>query len=165
MTFLLYVLAFVELLTSFFLISAILIQKTKAQGAGLAFGASMGESLFGSQAGNFLTRTTVILAVIFLANTVLLGMIGVRRSTSNSVVDKVAPGKEAVAPMPQPQPMAPVPASAPLAAPDFGTPAKAPVVGVPGPVGSAAPVAPAESATPPAAAPVAPAPAAPAPAP
>ena len=96
-TFLLYLLAFVELLTSFFLISAILIQKTKAQGAGLAFGASMGESLFGSQAGNFLTRTTVILAVIFLVNTVLLGMIGVRR-TSSSVVDRVVPKTEATTP-------------------------------------------------------------------
>jgi preprotein translocase subunit SecG len=99
-------LAFVEILTSFFLISAILIQKTKAQGAGLAFGASMGESLFGSQAGNFLTRTTVILAVVFLVNTVLLGMIGVRRS-STSVVDRVAPAKEAAAPTPQPRPASP----------------------------------------------------------
>lgn len=126
MTFLLYLLAFVELLTSFFLISAILIQKTKAQGAGLAFGASMGESLFGSQAGNFLTRTTVILAVIFLVNTVLLGMIGVRR-TANSVVDRVPQGREAVVPVPQPQPAGPASADTPLAAPDFGAPVQTPV--------------------------------------
>ena len=157
MTFLLYLLAFVEILISFFLISAILIQKTKAQGAGLAFGASMGESLFGSQAGNFLTRTTVVLAVAFLVNTVLLGMIGVRR-TSTSVVDRVAPTKEAAAPvpMPRPQPAAPGSSGAPMAAPDFGAPAQAPVAEFP------APAAPAAAATPEA---PAPAPAAPAPAP
>lgn len=145
MTFLLYLLAFVEMLISFLLISTILIQKTKAQGAGLAFGASMGESLFGSQAGNFLTRTTVVLAILFLLNTIALGMIGVRR-TSNSVVDRVAPAKEAVTPAPKPQPAAPAPA--PAAAPDFGAPVQAPAPA------AAAPVAP-----------VTPPPAAPAPAP
>ena len=153
MTFLLYVLAFVEILTSFFLISAILIQKTKAQGAGLAFGASMGESLFGSQAGNFLTRTTVILAVIFLANTVLLGMVGSRR-TATSVVDRVA-GKEAPVPQPRAQPQppaAPAPGGAPMAAPDFGAPAPAPVAELP------APVAPAPATPLPAPAPATPAP-------
>jgi preprotein translocase subunit SecG len=146
-TFLLWLLAFVELLTSFFLISAILIQKTKAQGAGLAFGASMGESLFGSQAGNFLTRTTVILAVVFLVNTVLLGMIGVRRS-STSVVDRVAPVKEAVAPAPQPRPASP---EMPKATPDFGAPpVQAPLVEQPASEAPEAPAAPAPEAAPPA---------------
>jgi preprotein translocase subunit SecG len=164
-----YLLTFVELLCSFLLIGAILIQKTKQQGAGLAFGASMGETLFGSQAGNFLTRATVVLAVVFLVNTTLLSMLGARRH-SGSVTDSVLDKKEAVAPA---KPIRPPAAPEPLPTPDFGTPPEAPAVapaaqtpaGQPAPEISV-PVAPAAPAPPAVPAPVtAPAPAAEAPAP
>ena len=158
MTILVYLLTFVELLCSFLLIGAILIQKTKQQGAGFAFGASMGESLFGSQAGNFLTRTTVVLAIIFLVNTTLLAMIGTRRRAT-SVTDRVAAKTEApAAPAPAAQPPA-APSPAPVAAPDFGTPPSAGGTALPPGTGVAAPVAPAPAAP----APLAPVPAAPAP--
>ena len=76
LTVLTYLLMFVEILVSLLLICVILIQRTKSQGMGLAFGSSMGESLFGAQVGNVLTKTTVILAVVFLLNTTALSLLG-----------------------------------------------------------------------------------------
>ncbi len=74
----------VEVITSFLLIAVILVQKTKSEGLGLAFGSGMGETLFGSRAGNVLTRLTIILTAIFLANTLVLGALfsGSRGQTS-----------------------------------------------------------------------------------
>ncbi|MFC1497574.1 preprotein translocase subunit SecG [Verrucomicrobiota bacterium] len=66
----------VEVITCLLLIGVVLLQKSKSQGAGLALGAGMGESLFGAQAGNVLTKATVILAVIFLLNTTILALLG-----------------------------------------------------------------------------------------
>jgi len=80
---------FVEFLVSLLLIVVILLQRSKNQGSGMAFGAAMGETLFGSQAGNFLTRTTVVLTVIFLLNTAILSMMSSRKF-SRSVIDSVA---------------------------------------------------------------------------
>ncbi|MFO7871766.1 MAG: preprotein translocase subunit SecG [Kiritimatiellia bacterium] len=83
-----YILLFVEILSCILLVGAILIQKSKGQGiGGLAFGVGMGESLFGSGASNVLTRATVILAIVFLANTTLLALIGSVRSAPRSVLD------------------------------------------------------------------------------
>lgn len=64
----------VEVICSLALIGLILIQRSKSEGLGLAFGAGMGESLFGSRAGNILTKLTVIFAAVFMINTVLLGI-------------------------------------------------------------------------------------------
>lgn len=101
------VLLIVEVLAAFLLIVVILAQKSKDQGLGMAFGSGMGESLFGSRAGNVLTRMTITLAVVFMVTTILLGILFARgRSDSGSVMDKA--GAEA--------PMAPVAPAAPLAA-------------------------------------------------
>lgn len=67
-----------EILTAFLLISVILIQKPKSMGAGLSFGAGVGEMLFGARMGNILTRITVILCIFFLVDTMLLGLIQTR---------------------------------------------------------------------------------------
>lgn len=68
----------VEAITSVLLIGIILIQKAKGGGLGLAFGAGAGEALFGSRAGNVLTKGTVILAIIFMVNTVALAILFAR---------------------------------------------------------------------------------------
>ncbi len=103
LTFFLYML---EALVCLLLMGAILIQRTKSQGMGLALGAGMGEAMFGSQAGNVMTRATVILAAIFLANTTLLAIIGtqrVERSAADSAVSApVAPPAPVSAPAPGP---------------------------------------------------------------
>ena len=74
-TILISVLLIVEVLSAFLLIVVILAQKSKEQGLGMAFGGGMGESLFGSRAGNVLTRMTVVLAVVFMVNTIALGFL------------------------------------------------------------------------------------------
>jgi preprotein translocase subunit SecG len=87
------ILMIVEVVSCFLLLGVILIQKTKGQGMGLAFGSAMGETLFGARAGNVLTRATVILGIVFLVNTTLLAMLGSRRTAvSRSVTDAVEPG-------------------------------------------------------------------------
>lgn len=65
----------VEVLCCLLLIGLILLQKSKSEGLGLAFGAGAGESLFGARAGNVLSRATVILGIVFLANSLVLGML------------------------------------------------------------------------------------------
>ena len=100
-----YILILVEIIVSILLIGIILIQKTKGQGMGLAFGGGMGETLFGSQVGNVLTKATVILAVIFLVNTTLLAVMGTGK-TSTSIGDTI-PETPAAAAMPMPVPEAP----------------------------------------------------------
>ncbi len=77
----------IEVISSILLIGVILIQKSKSQGMGMAFGGSVGESIFGAQMGNVLTKTTVILAIIFFVNTTLLGIM----YTSGRDVGAVAP--------------------------------------------------------------------------
>jgi preprotein translocase subunit SecG len=69
-----YILVAVEVVSCSLLILLILMQKPKDQGLGLAFGSGMGEALFGSRAGNILTKLTVIFAAVFLINTLLLSL-------------------------------------------------------------------------------------------
>jgi preprotein translocase subunit SecG len=98
LTILTYVLTLIEILSCVLLVGIILLQKPRGQGSGLAFGAGMGESLFGSQVGNVLTRTTVILGVVFLVNTALLAVLGSRGSAERSVVDRLPPPAAPVQP-------------------------------------------------------------------
>ena len=72
------VLLIVEVLAAFLLVVVILAQKSKDQGLGMAFGSGMGESLFGSRAGNVLTRMTITLATVFMLTTIVLGVLFAR---------------------------------------------------------------------------------------
>lgn len=90
-----YILIVVEVLCCLMLIGVILLQQSKSQGMGLAFGGGMSESLFGSRAGNVLTKFTVILALVFLANTTLLGILYTTRQ-EGSLVDQAAPASAPV---------------------------------------------------------------------
>ena len=75
MGFIKFMLVLVQVLSAILLIVIILLQKSKDEGLGLAFGSAMGESLFGSRAGNVLTKITVILASVFLVCTFLLAIV------------------------------------------------------------------------------------------
>ena len=119
------ILVFVEICSSFLLIGIILLQKTKKEGLGLAFGAGIGESLFGSRAGNILTKTTVVLAVVFLLNTTILS-ISQTGAARRSVVDEHPGGPAPAAtqtppPATGPQGMPPIPDAGELPA-DAGMP-------------------------------------------
>jgi len=102
-----------EVLVSLLLIGLILLQKSREQGLGMAFGANVGESLFGSRAGNVLTKGTVILGSIFAANTLLLGLLyaGGAQSDAERRLEQSPVPVEAAAPA------TPTPAGAPPAGP------------------------------------------------
>jgi preprotein translocase subunit SecG len=111
----------VEVITAFLLIVVILAQKSKDQGLGMAFGSGMGESLFGSRAGNVLTRMTVTLIIVFTITTVVLGILfsgGREASRSGSVMDTVDMSRQVpAAPVAVPAPSAPLlPEEQPLVA-------------------------------------------------
>ena len=99
MTILRAILFFIDIVTSVLLIGVILVQKTKDEGLGLAFGAGVGESLFGSRAGNVLTKITVGLAAVFLVNTVIIGLTYTRGgggggpAAGSSIVDQLPPDR------------------------------------------------------------------------
>jgi len=62
------------------LIGFILIQHGKGADAGAAFGSGASSTVFGSQgSGNFLTRTTTVLALLFLSNSLVLGYMATQR--------------------------------------------------------------------------------------
>ena len=141
-----------EAVVCLLLIGIILIQRSKGQGMGLSFGGGAAEAVFGGQMGNVLTRTTVILAVVFLVNTTILAILK-PKGVSADVTDRFD------APAPDPV-SATVPETPAIPA---GDEAVSDVLDVPAPVPAApaaeAPAAPAAEAP---AAPAAEAPAAPA---
>ena len=101
------VLIFMEVVCSVLMIGVILLQKTKGEGLGMAFGAEMGESLFGARAGNVLTKITVWLTVFFLVNTTVLARIYTHhrpgslmdRSGAAAPIEQRMPAEPAAAPV------------------------------------------------------------------
>lgn len=64
----------VQVMVGIGLILLVLIQHGKGADAGAAFGSGASATVFGSRgSGNFLTRTTAVLALIFLGNSLVLG--------------------------------------------------------------------------------------------
>lgn len=59
------------------LVGVILLQRNKGGGAGVSFGGGA-EAVFGAQMGDVLTKSTVILGIIFLANTLALSLLQAR---------------------------------------------------------------------------------------
>ena len=136
-TVLTYVLMVLEALCSILLIGVILLQRTKGQGMGLAFGGGMGESLFGANMGNVLTKTTVIIGIVFLLNTAALAYLG-SRTKDHSIGDTIATGTPpATAPLTQPATLPPV---EPLGTAGDGNAAIPGPVSIPSPAATPAPV-------------------------
>ena len=135
----------IHIIACLFLISVVLLQQGKGADMGAVFGGSS-STIFGSGgAGNFLTRLTTIMAVVFMLTSLTLTYTGARRLGS-TVFDSAplpeAPpleipaqqqGKpvgvepQAQAPAPAGEPAAPAPAAEPqAAAPQAAAPAQAP---------------------------------------
>jgi len=91
-----------EAACSLALIGLILLQKSKSEGLGLAFGSGGSESLFGARAGNVLTKATVGIGILFLVNTLILGIL-FAGSANESLMDKAAVAQ----PVPMEQPAVP----------------------------------------------------------
>jgi preprotein translocase subunit SecG len=146
------VVTIIHVIACLFLIGVVLLQQGKGADMGAVFGGSS-STIFGSGgAGNFLTRLTTIMAVVFMLTSLTLTYTGARRMGS-TVFDSaplpappplevpaqsgkpasVEPGAQAPAPAPAAQPQADAPqadapqADAPqAAAPEGAVPAEQP---------------------------------------
>ncbi len=86
----------VHVLLAIGLVSLVLVQQGKGADMGTAFGAGASGSLFGSSgAGNFLTRTTAILATLFFLTSLGLAYLAMQAGQSVSLMDSVMSGQTA----------------------------------------------------------------------
>jgi preprotein translocase subunit SecG len=106
------VLLIIYLFVALALIGVVLIQRSEGGGLGIGSSQGMGSFMSGRGTANLLTRTTAILAAIFLALAMVLALLnrGTSGSTTRSILDTTAP---ASAPAPAPPPSAPSGPSAP----------------------------------------------------
>lgn len=85
----------VHAIVSILLIGIVLLQSTKGAGFADVFGmGGMGQSLFGAQTGNFITRMTTVLAVVFMITSLSLAFFA--GTSKKSVVDKIADAEVSV---------------------------------------------------------------------
>ncbi|MBI2438890.1 MAG: preprotein translocase subunit SecG [Lentisphaerae bacterium] len=113
------VLILIEIVSCLLLVVVILLQRSKSEGLGLAFGAQMGESLFGARASNVLVKATIWLGVIFLVNTTVLAKIYFKGPARSLISESSAPiPVERQSPAPASQPLTePAQPIVPLATP------------------------------------------------
>ncbi|QFU23961.1 preprotein translocase subunit SecG [Shewanella eurypsychrophilus] len=87
------VLMVVYLLVAIGLVGLILIQQGKGADMGASFGAGASATLFGSSgAGNFLTRSTAVLAVGFFALSLIIGNLSANHTKSEDAWNNLGAG-------------------------------------------------------------------------
>ena len=77
----------INIILAVLLVIVILLQKS--EGGALGLGASQESYVTSRSAGNFLTKTTAILATLFIKTSVLLTIMSNKQITSTSVLEKV----------------------------------------------------------------------------
>lgn len=83
------VLLVVQLIVAIALVAVVLVQRTAADGGGLAGGGSTMGGLFTARgSANLLTRTTAVLATIFILNCLVLGAMASSQHKQGSIVDQ-----------------------------------------------------------------------------
>ena len=86
------ILFILQAIIAFCLVGLILIQHGKGADAGAAFGSGASATIFGAQgSGNFLTKATMMLAILFLGNSLFLAYLATQATDSEtiSVMDSV----------------------------------------------------------------------------
>ncbi len=127
-----------EVIVCLLLGGVVMLQKPKDGGLNVAMGGGMGESMFGAQMGNVLTKTTVVLGCIFLLNTLVLSRLTSHRSSS--VMEGVRSAAPAAPAAPVQLPSAPASDAAPAPAPAPAASAPAtPAAPAPAPAAPATP--------------------------
>jgi preprotein translocase subunit SecG len=127
------ILTFVLVLTSFFLILVILMQKAKADGGmGSAMGGGMAEATFGAETGNVLSSATIKAAIVFFVLCVGLFLGRIYQHNHASVRGHLLPSIPGAATLP----FAPTPSAATTST---AVPAAAKPATPPAPTGAAKP--------------------------
>lgn len=112
------VLLVVQLLIAVSLVGVILLQRTAQDGGGLMGGGGTMGGLFTARgSANLLSRTTAVLATIFILNSLALGYIAGSQHQNRSIVDQIAPSAPAAQQQGSkpPEPQAPAPPQVPMA--------------------------------------------------
>jgi len=116
----------VHILVAVFLVVLVLMQKSKDQGVGAAFGGGVTESVFGAGTTTALVRMTIWCACIFLGSSLLLAMLHSRHGgMRESLMQKVVGSAPISAPVSAP-PTAPLTEAVPTDIPATPPPAPAP---------------------------------------
>lgn len=111
------------------LIVIILIQRSDTDGlGGLGGGNSMSGFMTGRSTANLLTRTTAVLATLFIVNSLALGIIVAHNRGQGSIAERIAHEQNATTPATAPAPATPA-ASVPK--PDAMAPAEKPAATTP----------------------------------
>jgi preprotein translocase subunit SecG len=85
-----------EVVVCLMLVLVVMLQKPKEGGLNTALSGGMGEAVFGADAGNVLIRTTVVLGVIFLLNTLVLARLTSTVKSGSIVADEPEAAAQAV---------------------------------------------------------------------
>jgi len=94
------ILLVVQVLLSISLIVLILMQHGKGADAGAAFGSGASATVFGAKgSGNFLSRTTTVIAILFFVVCLSLAYISSNRDAPDSVAGSVTTQETGVVPM------------------------------------------------------------------
>jgi len=106
------ILLVVHVLVAAALITFILLQQGRGATAGAGFGGGASATVFGARgAASFMSRTTAILAVVFLSNCLLLAFLASQQKRTTSIVEQIATQPAVTAPAaPTQTPAIPVPA-------------------------------------------------------
>ena len=92
-----------HLIIAIALVGVILLQRSEGGGLGIGGGSGMGGFMTGRGTANFLSRTTAILAAIFMATSITLALLANVGRAPKSILDQpassTAPTKEPVAPL------------------------------------------------------------------
>ena len=94
------ILLIAQVLLSISLIVLILMQHGKGADAGAAFGSGASATVFGARgAGNFLSRATTVIAILFFIVCLSLAYISSRQNVPDGVMDSVTAQETEVVPM------------------------------------------------------------------
>jgi preprotein translocase subunit SecG len=121
----------VEVVVCLLLVLVVMLQKPKEGGLGGAISGGMLEASLGADAGNVLIRTTAVLGIVFLVNTLVLARLTSTVHSRSLMANESEPTAEAAAP------------ALPAAAPELPATPAAPAPAAP--VAPAAPAAPANA--------------------
>jgi preprotein translocase subunit SecG len=103
------VLLIIHLFVTLALIGVVLIQRSEGGGLGIGSSQGMGSFMSGRGTANLLTRTTAILAVIFMGLSLTLALInrGTSGAATRSILDTTPPASTTAPPPPPPKPAGP----------------------------------------------------------
>lgn len=104
MAFVLGILFFIEVAVALLMVAVVMLQPPKDQsgGMGAAFGGGFGEEVFGGRTGNVLSRTTVVLGVILILNSLGIAYLMRDGVKSSSLEGRQTPAPVEAPAVPQP---------------------------------------------------------------